>query len=279
MKYRYAEMIWYEVKEAAEQDRVAVVPVAIYEDHGPHLPVDVDFRLCTEICERAVSRIPSEAVLVPPVAHGYSPHHMDFHGTITIQWDTLVKYIRDVCCSVAYHGFKRILIVNGHGSNSSPVDMAARLTILQFEGKILCAAVNHWQIRRAMDVGQALRESDYGGTSHAGEYETSLYLALEPELVDMSKAVDERSPLPPSFQTDLLAGTHPGGSGAHLIPYWSARTASGVSGDATKASREKGEAFLEAAIEGLIDLIRELRGTAIPARDNRHEGNAQYTLF
>ena len=119
-------------------------------------------------------------------------------------------------------------------------------------------------------MGNALRESDYGGTSHAGEYETSLYLALKPDLVDMSKAVDERTPLPPSFKTDLLAGTHPQGSAARLIPYWSSQTASGVMGDATKATKEKGEKFLEAAIEGLIELIRELRATEILPRRDQH---------
>jgi creatinine amidohydrolase len=279
MKYRYAEMIWYEIQEAAAADRVAVVPVAICEDHGPHLPVDVDFRICAEICEQAVALIPGEAVLVPPVAHGFSPHHMDFHGTITIEWDTFIRYLRDVCCSIAYHGFRRILIVNGHGSNASPVDLAARLTILQYEGKVLCAAVNHWDLRRVKEVGQALRESGYGGTSHACEYETSLYLALKPELVDMSKAVDARSTMSPSFQSDILAGTHPEGSGAHLVPYWSSKTATGVMGDATKASVEKGQALLEAAVQGLIDLIRELRGNQIPSRHYQHAGDAQYRLF
>jgi creatinine amidohydrolase len=271
MKYRYAEMIWYEVKEAVEQERVAVLPVAIYEDHGPHLPVDTDNLLCTEICERAVARIPEEAVLVPPVPHGYSPHHMDFHGTISISWDTFIKYVKDVCCSLAYHGFKRILIVNGHGSNTSPLDLSARLSIIEYEGKILCASVNHWDLRCVKEVGRDLRDSDYGGTSHAGEYETSLYLALKPDLVDMSRAVDERSPLPPSFKSDLLAGIHPEGSGARLIPYWSVQTASGVMGDATKASKEKGEKFLEAAVEGLIELIRELKGTKILPRRDQHE--------
>lgn len=86
VKYDYAEMRWYEIKEAAEQDRVALLPVATYEDHGPHLPVDVDGVLTTEIWRRAAARIPDEVVLVPPVGHGYSPHHMDFHGTITIRW-------------------------------------------------------------------------------------------------------------------------------------------------------------------------------------------------
>jgi creatinine amidohydrolase len=271
MKYRFAEMIWYEIKEAAEQERVAVLPVATYEDHGPHLPVDTDVRLCTEICERAVARIPSEAVLAPPAPHGYSPHHMDFHGTLSINWDTFIRYVKDICCSLAQHGFKRILVVNGHGSNTSPLDLAARLSILEYRGEILCASVNHWDLRRVKEAGARLRESDYGGTSHACEYETSLYLALKPELVDMSRAVDERSPFSPSFQTDLLAGTHPAGSGARLVPYWSSQTASGVMGDATKASREKGEKFLEAAIAGLIDLIRELKNTEIPPRRDQHK--------
>ena len=270
MKYRYAEMIWNEVQEAAQQGRVAVLPVATYEDHGPHLPVDTDVLLCTEICERAVARIPGEAILVPAVPHGYSPHHMDFHGTLTIAWDTFIKYVKDVCCSLAHHGFERILIVNGHGSNTSPVDMSARLSIIEYEGKILCASVNHWDLRHAMDVGNELRDSDYGGTSHGGEYETSLYLALRPELVDMSKAVDERTPLSPSFRTDLLAGTHPQGSAARLVPYWSAQTASGVMGDATKATREKGEKFLEAAVSGLVDLVRELKDQEILPRRDQH---------
>ncbi len=270
MKYHFAEMIWNEIKEAADDDRVAVLPVATYEDHGPHLPVDTDVVLCTGICERAVARIPAEAVLAPPVPHGYSPHHMDFHGTLTIEWDTFIRYVKDVCCSLAHHGFKRILIVNGHGSNTSPLDMAARLTIVEYKSRVLCASVNHWDVLRVRTEGAKLRDSDYGGTSHAGEYETSLYLALKPELVDMSKAVDHRSPLSPSFKTDLLAGGHPDGSGARLIPFWSAVTPSGVMGDATKATVEKGEQFLEAAVTGLVDLIRELKAQQILPRRDQH---------
>ena len=76
MKHRFAEMIWNEIKDASDQDRVAVLPVATYEDHGPHLPVDVDVLLCSEICDRAVARIPSEAVMAPPVTHGLSLIHI-----------------------------------------------------------------------------------------------------------------------------------------------------------------------------------------------------------
>ena len=270
MKYRYAEMIWNETKEAAEHGRVAVLPVSTHEDHGPHLAVDTDVVLCICICEAAVSRIPQDAVLAPPVTHGYSPHHMDFHGTLTIAWDTFIRYVKDICCSLAHHGFKRILIVNGHGSNASPLDLSARLANLEYDGQILCAMVSHWDVRRAKTVGAKLRESDYGGTSHAGEYKTSLYLALKSELVEMDKVVDERTTLSESFGTDLLAGTHPEGSGARLTPYWSQQTTSGVMGDATKATKEKGEKFLAAAIEGLIELIRELKNQSIPPRHDQH---------
>ncbi|MEM7535992.1 MAG: creatininase family protein [Chloroflexota bacterium] len=270
MNYRYAEMTWPECKEAADQGRVAVLPVATYEDHGHHLPIDVDVVLATEICDRAVARIPEEAVLIPPVTHGYSPHHMDFPGTLTIRWDIFIQYVKDVCLSLAHHGFTRMLIVNGHGSNTSPLDMATRLTIVETEGKVLCASVNHWGTRVVRDVGDTVRESDFGGASHAGEFETSLYLALRPELVQMDKAVDERSPLSASFQTDLLKGKRRDGSVASLMPFWSTMSESGVRGDATKATVKKGEQFLEAAIEGVIALVRELKETPILPRVDHH---------
>ena len=270
MKYRYAEMLWPECNAAAKAGRVAVLPVATYEDHGYHLPIDVDVVLATEICDRAVARIPEEAVLIPAVTHGYSPHHMDFPGTLTIGWDTFIKYVKDVCMSLAHHGFTRILIVNGHGSNTAPLEMSARLTVVETEGRVLCASVNHWGVRTVRELGKTLRDSEFGGTSHAGEYETSLYLALRPDLAEMDKAVDEKVYVPPSFQTDLLAGKRPDGATASLMPFWSSLTDSGVRGDATKATLAKGEAFLEAAIEGVIELVRELKGAEIRPRTDHH---------
>ncbi|HXW52298.1 MAG TPA: creatininase family protein, partial [Candidatus Acidoferrales bacterium] len=141
-EYTYGEMTWPHVREAAAQGRVAVIPVATVEDHGPHLPVDTDVRLCCAACERAVAQVPDRAILIPPVIHGYSPHHMDFPGPITIGWDTFIKYVLDVCKSVVAHGFRRLLIVNGHGSNTPFVEIVARLTVV--ETGALAAAVNYW---------------------------------------------------------------------------------------------------------------------------------------
>jgi len=270
MKYRYAEMSWPECNEAAKAGKVAILPVATYEDHGYHLPIDVDVVLATEICERAVARVPEEMVLIPAVTHGYSPHHMDFPGTITIRWDTFINYVKDVCLSLAHHGFTRILIVNGHGSNAAPLEMAARLTVIETEGRCLCANVNHWGVRTLREAAKEIRTTSFGGTSHAGEYETSLYLALRPDLAQMDKAVSEQSALPPSFQTDLLAGKRADGAIASVMPYWSTMTDSGVRGDATVATREKGERFLEAAIAGVIELARELKSITLPERKDHH---------
>jgi creatinine amidohydrolase len=266
MKYRYGEMTWPEIKDAAASDRVAVVPFATIEDHGLHLPVDTDLRLCAAVSEAAVARAADRAVLVPPVNHGYSPHHMDFPGPITIGAETFLRYGVDVCKSLAHHGFKRILIVNGHGSNTPFVDIIARLTTV--ESGVLTAAVNYWAAPGVREAAESLRESEkIGGMNHACEFETSLYLAIAPELVDMSKAVHELSHRPSkNYWTDLIGGDGP----LAMMEPWSALSESGVMGDPTKASAEKGHKLLDAAASGIVELIDELRARKPAVRKDRH---------
>ncbi|GAC1659341.1 MAG: creatininase family protein [Vulcanimicrobiaceae bacterium] len=265
-KYHYGEMTWPEIGEAAAAGKLAVVPIATIEDHGPHLPVDTDLRLCAEVCEAAVSKASDRAVLVPPINHGYSPHHMDFPGAITIGAHTLIDYGLDVCRSLAHHGFKRILIVNGHGSNTPFIDIIARLTVV--ETGVLAAAVNYWAAPGVRDVAESLRESDrLGGMNHACEFETSLYLALRPDLVDMSKAKRELSHRPTeNYWTDLIAGDGP----LVMMEPWSSLTASGVMGDPTKATVEKGRALLDAAATGIVRLIDEMLARAPAVRKDHH---------
>ena len=129
----YERLSWPEVRHAVREDRVCLIPAGTLEDHGPHLPLDTDVRIASEICRRAAERIPDEVVLLPPVVHGYTPHHMDFPGPITIGWDTFVRYCTDVGTSLARHGFKRILFLNGHGSNIPLLDVAARLIAVDYE--------------------------------------------------------------------------------------------------------------------------------------------------
>ena len=136
----YERLSWPEVRRAAAEERVCLIPVATLEDHGPHLPIDTDLRITAEICRRAAEAAPDEIVLLPPIPHGYSPHHMDFPGPITIGWDTFTRYLVDVGTSLARHGFRRILYLNGHGSNQNLVEMAARLVGLEHADVLAAAA-------------------------------------------------------------------------------------------------------------------------------------------
>ena len=266
MKYRYGEMTWPEIAQAAAAQRVAVLPIATIEDHGLHLPVDTDVLLCTAVCEAAVAAAPDRAVLVPPVNHGFSPHHMDFPGPITIGAETFIRYGTDVCTSLAHHGFRRMLIVNGHGSNTPFAEIMARLTVVQTGA--LAAAVNYWAAPGVREIAESVRESDaVGGMNHACEFETSIYLALRPDLVDMSKAVRELSHRPTkNYWTDLVAGDGP----LAMMEPWSTLTQTGVMGDPTKATAEKGRRLLEAAANGIVELIDELRARAPVERVDRH---------
>ena len=128
---RYAELTWPEVAEWVARDPVLVIPVATLEDHGYHLPIDTDVVIAETLAGRAVTARPGRALLLPTVTHGYTPHHMDFPGSITIGWKTFVDHLVDIGRSVLHHGFRRILFVNGHGSNVPLVDMASRLIMLE----------------------------------------------------------------------------------------------------------------------------------------------------
>src|SRR4029079_15279642 len=129
--YRYAQLTCPEVAERAGEDPVCVIPVATLEDHGYHLPIDTDVVIAETLADLAVQKCPGRALLLPTVTHGYTPHHMDFPGPITIDWKTFVDGLLDIGRSLFRHRFSRILFVNGHGSTVPLVEMAARLLMVE----------------------------------------------------------------------------------------------------------------------------------------------------
>jgi creatinine amidohydrolase len=268
-EYRYEKLKWKEVDEAAQRDRVVVVPIACVEDHGPHLPLDVDIVIVEEICHRTAKLLPDKVLIFPTLQNGYDPHHMDFPGTITIQWKTLVEYMLDITRSLAHHGFRRFIVLNSHGSNTPLVELIARLTMIEFP-HVLATGFSWWQIPKVREEIPKFRESEFpGGMSHACELETSAYLAIDPEGVDMSKAVkDIQYPKSRFFNHDLAAGG--AGPSLGMMEWWSTLTETGVMGDATKATKEKGEQVLRAAAEGLRDIISELSVRQIRRRIDHH---------
>jgi creatinine amidohydrolase len=262
----YERLTWPEVRRAAGEHRVCLIPVGTLEDHGPHLPVDTDLRIIGAVCRAAAEAAPDEIVLLPPIPHGYDPHHMDFPGPISIGWDTFCRYCTDVGRSLAHHGFTRMLFYNGHGSNQNLVEMAARLTMIDHPD-VLAAAAFYLVSKKGIDAVESIRESPFGGMAHADELETSIYLHLDPDAVAMDRVVDEHG--------------YPDGESAHmewwadgplkLMPWWSSFSRTGVQGTPSLATAEKGKAFFDAAVDECVRYVRELLEKPLPVRREPRE--------
>jgi creatinine amidohydrolase len=253
----YGEHTWLELRELARRDDIVIViPTATLEDHGYHLPIDTDVRLIEAIAVGAVQRFnqrgTARAMLFPTAVHGYTPHHMDFPGTVSLRWNVFVESLLDCGRSLCRHGFDRLLLLNGHGSNAPLVDIAARLINLEHRGAVCMASNLYLTTPESAELIRHERDSGPGGMSHACELETSLYLAIEPELVQMDMAVREI----PDW-TEHIYSDWPDAGPLSYMPNWSGLTSSGVMGDATVATAAKGRTFLERAQDEAADFIAE----------------------
>jgi creatinine amidohydrolase len=189
---------------------------------------------------------------------------MDLPGTIAISAHTIISYLVDIGRSLAHHGFARIIILNGHGSNMPFTDIAARLITNQTPS--ICAGLAWWSLLTDEDL--AWRESPWpGGFSHACELETSMVLHLRPDLVDMSKAVRTMDGVERSEHIfwDLQRGAR-----VFFQEWWSRNSLTGVQGDATLASAEKGRIVFEAATRRVAGFIEEFRQREIRPRRDVH---------
>jgi len=263
-KYRYEEFTWPEIRDAVAQNRVAVLPVGTVEQHGPHLPLVTDVLTASEMSRLAVEQMPQEAVLLPPVYYSFNEHNLDFPGTIAVEGPTIVNYISDIGKSLAHHGFRKILLVNGHGSNVPFLDVAARNITNHSEA--ICAMVSWWSLI-PKELFRELRESEYpGGMAHGCELETSVLLHLRGDLVQMDKAERDIN-----FQrTEYFFWDLEGGSPVFFQEWFSRYSKTGTVGDPTKANVAKGEKFVAAVVARMIDLLREFRAREIGKRVDHH---------
>ena len=245
MSVEWAELKAAELRELAAQGAVVVVPVASIEQHGPHLPVMTDSLLCGTVARRGAERAVAEApggrpvVVAPTVWSGLSEHHMPFGGTLSLDFATFSALIGEVCRSLQRHGFGRILLLNGHGGNEAALHVIVEQ--LTPTSEAVLATVNYWHLA-ALEFAEILERQS--GVRHACEAETSMVLALRPELVDPARFAEA------SFEESGPAGA------AYRWRSFADRTASGVLGDPTAASAEKGERLLEAAAAALAALLR-----------------------
>jgi creatinine amidohydrolase len=255
------------MREALTHQPVVLLPVGAVEDHGPHLPLSTDNIIVEAICLETARRAQGEALVMPSVAYGLDEHHMDFPGTVSIGIQTLISYVADVALSAARHGFTHILIVNGHGSNTSIVDLAARRVVT--ETGVICGAMSP---SAAIDPTLAepslsrMRRSGAGGIAHAGEYETAMMLHLRPDLVQMDRAVREMGQLKLAF----FSWDHATPSILAWQDWWSRMSESGVCGDPTVATAEFGQALFDTTVDNFVRFLREYRAIPIRPRHDAH---------
>lgn len=259
-----ARITWEEARAAAAEGRIVILPVGSTEAHGPHLPLDVDTHQVELVARTAAERV--GALVAPVLPFGYATTWMAFAGTVTLQAGTFQQVVFEAASSLVAHGFRHVVILNGHRPNGTLIDVAARRVIDELpegtEAKV--SALSYWEPGAA--AVHALRRSKPGGMGHACEFETSLQLATRPELVHMDRLERVR---PPLVGWDLVAPGEP----TRTYEPWPAPSANhpAIFGDPSVASAESGEAFLEAVVEALAGHLRELqagRGGSYAERDD-----------
>jgi len=253
-EYRYEKLTWPEINDAIDMGKVCIVPCGSVEQHGPHLPLDVDIVCPLGIAYGAGQQIPDQLLVLPPVWYGYTGHVMDFPGTINTHYETFIKQVLDITKSLAYHGFKKIVLLNGHGSNMPNLDLAARRTNLETDAE--CILVAWWNMLTVdREFLPRWRQSKFpGGIAHACELETSLYLYLDGENVRKDKikngAVSFNSENSPFNYVDLF-----GQGPATIISWTSSYSESGVLGEPELATAEKGKQAYEEAVRQLVRFV------------------------
>lgn len=236
-----AEMSWPAV-DALSRDTPVLIPTAALEQHGHHLPVFVDSILAGEITGRAERQLKDRVLMAPVLWLGNSQHHLDFTGTMSAAPRTYIEVINDVVENFLTHGFKRIVLVNGHGGNNVPGQQAlfeVRQRHRHREDLLLLFAC-YWALgSRPQELDPTLVQPAMG---HACEWETAMMLALRPELVVNHQAVPDVDPVG-VFDPVFRPWTTQDRSAAGHIGYPAAATAA------------KGEKLLSIFTADLVNLL------------------------
>jgi creatinine amidohydrolase len=254
--YLYGKLTWPEINEAVKAGKVPVVPVGSIEQHGPHLPLDVDCVCPTGVALAAAELVPDKILVLPTIVHGYTGHVMDFPGTINIHYQHFIAMVLDVVKSLAYHGFKKIILLNGHGSNMPNLDLVSRRANLETDAE--CVFCAWWSLLTIdKEFMPNWRESYFpGGCAHACELETSVYMYLDGDNVREDKLSDGRitynEEKSAHHWVDLFAA-----GPAPLVTWTSTYTEQGVMGAANLATAAKGKDAVDEAAKQLARLVTE----------------------
>jgi creatinine amidohydrolase len=237
------EMSWIEAKEYFTKNDIAILPVGSNEQHGPQNPLGTDHLIAKALAEEAAKR--TEVVCLQVIAFGVSSHHKQFWGTVYISPKTFKNYVKETCLALNYYGVRKVVVVNGHGGNLDALMELAR----ELREKGIFVSVFQWWPVASKLLPDLFKPE---GRRHASAEETSVNLALYPQIVDMSKAANEE-PRKHTMQTEGIT-----------LPLDTADyTVSGVFGTSTTASAEKGKKVLEVVISELVKHINLIKKTKI----------------
>lgn len=237
------EMTWPLLRQVARDRTVVMAPIAACEQHSRHLPTYTDTILVTGVAEGVEQRMPNEVLLLPTLWFGASHHHLRFGATLSAEVDTHIDMLCDLLLPLLEDGYQRLMILNGHGGNIDTMHVALRRLQTRYRDRILTAA-SYWEI--AEKELAALAEGPRKSMGHACEFETSMILALRPELVRREEIKDD----PPNDDPVLR--------GLYLAEDMFQRTDHGAVGYPERASAEKGRACLNAAIQRTAEVVAQL---------------------
>lgn len=235
-----------DLKEAAGEGFLVVLPCGAIEQHGRHLPVDTDARVVELIARQAAEQV-DRVVVLPTMPFGMSVHHMEFGGTVTYSLPTYIAVIKDIAKAVARHGFRRLILLNGHGGNTAALQAVATGFLDELDIDILCAT--YWDLVDPKDEAELL-EID-AGMCHASELETSSIMALNPELVRQDRySIYDRPEAVVGDKRNLYKERK-----LSFGRKFDRFTPAGVTGDPSASSAQKGKKYLELAIAAAAELF------------------------
>ncbi|MCJ7679737.1 MAG: creatininase family protein, partial [Candidatus Aminicenantes bacterium] len=249
--YLLGELTWPEAKMRFREVDVALLPVGAIEQHGPHLPLDTDAFDADYLAKRVAENCSFPKPLVfPLVPYGVSYHHEDFSGTMSVSPRTLSLIIYDIGICAARNGIKKLVIINGHGGNIPSLQFAAQM-INRDAFIFTCVETGETSDKDIQELSETPNDV------HAGEIETSTTMAVRPDAVRH----DRIKKFIPRFSSRYLDFS------SKRSVEWYARTskisASGVLGDPTKATREKGEIMWDHMIRHLVEFVEDLKSLSL----------------
>lgn len=244
---------------------IAILPLGATEQHGPHLPLETDWLIAEDVAHRAREQARDLSLLVLPVEKvGYSIEHSDHPSTRTLSYGEAIERWIGIGERLAAEGIRKLVLLNAHGGNSPLMTIVA--TELRVRARMLAVATSWTRFGYPADL---VSDEERAIGIHGGFIETSVMLAIRPDLVDMAKARDfasEQSRFQREFRHLRAYGPHAFG--------WMMRDLSpaGVTGNAAAATPAAGERILQHAVNGLVELLRDVDRFDLAALRHGHDG-------